>query len=72
MVNPQFWVHTQVVINMHGPSKQEVDESLCSAAPCEQHICDSQQQNILDRQNCHLMLYVPSFSHQQLSDKEQK
>ena len=34
MVNAQFWVHTQVVMSMHGPSKQEVDnnESLYSAA----------------------------------------
>jgi hypothetical protein len=67
MVNAQSWVHTQMVINMHGPSKQEVDnsESLYFAALCERHICDLQQHNILDMQNYHLMLYVPSFSHQQ-------
>lgn len=51
----------------YGPSEQKVDnnESLYSAAPCEQHVCDLQQQNILDRQNYHLMLCVPSSSHQQ-------
>jgi len=59
---PVLGTHT----NGYGPSKQNVDnESLYSAAPCEQHICDLQQQNILDRQNYHLMLYVPSSSHQQ-------
>jgi len=45
MVNAQFWVYT----SGYGALKQKVDnnESLYSAAPCEQHICDLQQQNIL-------------------------